>query len=91
MTKHTVTITLDDEDYTALKELADEQDRYISGQARHMLRRSLFEAAYTKLQFDRTPAEEKIAHNLGTAHLDSEQEPPHHHNPTSATSEPLSG
>jgi hypothetical protein len=41
MSKHTVTVSLEDEDYDALKELAEEQDRYISGQARHMLRRAL--------------------------------------------------
>jgi hypothetical protein len=36
-----VGMTLTDEDYAQLKELAEEQDRYISGQARHMLRNSL--------------------------------------------------
>jgi hypothetical protein len=36
-----VSITLNDEDYEALKKLAEEEDRYISGQARHMLRESL--------------------------------------------------
>lgn len=30
-----------DEDYAALKKLADEQDRTVAGQARHMLRRAL--------------------------------------------------
>ncbi len=39
--RNTVSITLEDEDYDALKALAGEQDRYISGQARHMLRGEL--------------------------------------------------
>lgn len=39
--KHTVTITLSDDEYAQLKALAEEQDRYISAQARHMLRWTL--------------------------------------------------
>jgi hypothetical protein len=38
MSRQTVSITLPDDEYAQLKELAEEQDRYISGQARHMLR-----------------------------------------------------
>jgi hypothetical protein len=41
MSNKTVTITLPDAEYAQLKELAEEQDRYISGQARHMLREEL--------------------------------------------------
>jgi hypothetical protein len=41
MSNKTVTITLPDDEYAQLKELAEEQDRYISGQARHMLRAAL--------------------------------------------------
>jgi hypothetical protein len=38
---NTVAITLNDEDYAQLKELAEEQDRYINAQGRHMLREEL--------------------------------------------------
>ena len=41
MTRNTVSISLNDEDYQALKKLAEREDRYISGQARHMLRAAL--------------------------------------------------
>ena len=41
MTSKSVSTTLDQEDYDALKALADEQDRNISGQVRHMLRNTL--------------------------------------------------
>lgn len=34
-------VTLPDDDYTALKALADEQDRTVAGQARHLLRLAL--------------------------------------------------
>lgn len=36
-----VQITLEDDDYAALKGLADEEDRTVAGQARHMLRGEL--------------------------------------------------
>lgn len=36
-----VSTTLEQKDYDALKALADEQDRNISGQVRHMLRKAL--------------------------------------------------
>lgn len=36
-----VQITLEGDDYAALKALADEEDRTVAGQARHMLRRAL--------------------------------------------------
>lgn len=39
--RKTVSITLNDQDYDALKALADQEDRYISAQARHMLRNNL--------------------------------------------------
>jgi hypothetical protein len=38
---NTVSITFPDDEYAQLKALAEEQDRYISGQARHMLRAAL--------------------------------------------------
>ncbi len=39
--KHTVNYSLGDEDYAALKELAEREDRHIYEQARHMLRQDL--------------------------------------------------
>jgi hypothetical protein len=41
MTSKSVSTTLDEKDYAALKALAKSEDRNISGQARHMLRNSL--------------------------------------------------
>ena len=41
MTSKSVSTTLEQEDYDALKALAKEEDRDISGQVRHMLRAQL--------------------------------------------------
>ena len=38
MTRNTVSVTFNDEDYETLKDLADEEDRTMDSQARHMLR-----------------------------------------------------
>lgn len=41
MSKHSFSLSLEDEDYQALKELAEREDRHIYEQARHMLRGEL--------------------------------------------------
>lgn len=41
MTKHSFSLSLEEEDYQALKDLAEREDRHIYEQARHMLRREL--------------------------------------------------
>jgi hypothetical protein len=39
--KHSVNVSFEEEDYNALRALADKEDRTINGQARHMLRDAL--------------------------------------------------
>jgi hypothetical protein len=46
MSKKTVSIALEEEDYEALKQLAKDEDQDVSGQGRHMLRDSLAAQAH---------------------------------------------
>jgi hypothetical protein len=78
MSKHTVTITLPNEEYAQLKELADEQDRYISAQARHMLRDCLRQIAEIEQSYNLNtgaPEARDYLVNSGTAMTEGPQPP----------------
>jgi hypothetical protein len=70
---NTVTITLTDDEYAQLKKLAEEQDRYISAQARHMLRDCLREIAEIERAYELNAGRYRDTHAAGAG---SEPEAP---------------
>lgn len=91
MSKKTVSIALEDEDYDALKQLAKDEDRDVSGQARHMLRRLLKAHADGRV-IEVTLAPETVLPNDTTQPENrTGWQPAAHQNPTEATSKTLPG